>query len=77
MNFFDWMITTFLEADNPQGDLARDMAHDHYQGPNRHSAIRSHLQNQGACQACLEVFDDCWEEYQHHATALNTDPIKQ
>ena len=28
-----------------------------------HDIIHNHLVRSGACDACLETFEECWEEY--------------
>lgn len=71
MNSYNYMIRNYKTSDSPAGDLARDMARDSEHFPrNRackfkgwHDIIHNHLVRSGACDACLETFKECWEEY--------------
>lgn len=71
MSFYNYMVRKYRNCDSPAGDLARDMARDSENFPrNRpckfkgwHDIIHNHLVRNDACDACLETFEECWEEY--------------
>ncbi|MBG9319425.1 hypothetical protein I4J37_06525 [Corynebacterium belfantii] len=63
MKFYEWIIEKYLGKNNPQGDLAGDMARDFYTGPNTRKAILAHLNRCAAITECIEVFEECWQEY--------------
>ena len=71
MSFYRFMIRNYRGADSPEGDLARDMEKDREHFPLNgkgkfsgwHKLIRDHLETRNACDACLAVFESCWEEY--------------
>ena len=71
MNFYYYMIRNYKNIDSPAGDLARDMASDHESSPRNspykfkgwHGIIHMYLVKNEACDACLETFEECWEEY--------------
>jgi hypothetical protein len=52
-------------------DHANDMAGDEAEFPTRvgikdcdgHGVIRGYLEGCQACDACLDVFEECWKEY--------------
>ena len=71
MNFYNYMVRNYKNAESSVGDLARDMASDTQRFPrNRpskfkgwHDIIHTYLVENGTCYACLETFEECWEEY--------------
>ena len=71
MNFYNWMMRNHRDEDTPAGDLAADMEHVKDSFPRNgtgkfdgwHRLIRSYLVQRHACSECLEVFEECWEEY--------------
>lgn len=71
MTFYTYMTRNYLNSDCPAGDLARDMKFDSENFPrNRpckfkgwYAIIRSYLERNGACSACIDTFEECWEEY--------------
>lgn len=71
MRFYTYMMRNHLKEDGPAGDLARDMHDDKETFPMNgigkfvgwHPLILNYLERRGACDACLEVFENCWEEY--------------
>ena len=71
MTFYTYMKRNHRDADTPAGDLARDMIRDKEHFPiNRpckfdgwHRLIRRYLEDCGACEDCMDVFETCWEEY--------------
>lgn len=71
MTFYTFMMRNHQGNDSPAGDLANDMKQDSEKFPrNRpgkfdgwHKIIYDHLVRNGACDACLHVFEECWEEY--------------
>lgn len=72
MTFYTYMTRNYRNTDSPKGDLADDMHADREKFPRNgpckfkgwHRLIRSYLERNGACNACLEVFEKCWEEYE-------------
>ena len=56
MTFYTFMMRNYKNSNSPAGDLARDMKR-------WHTIIYDHLVRNGACDACLETFEECWEEY--------------
>lgn len=71
MTFYTFMMKNHLNEDAPAGDLAEDMKRDKDSFPRNgkgkydgwHTIIQDYLQSRNACRECLEVFEDCWEEY--------------
>ena len=71
MNFYNWMMRNHRDEDTPAGDLASDMKRVKDTFPRNgvgkfdgwHRLIRSYLVHHHACSECLEVFEECWEEY--------------
>jgi uncharacterized protein YozE (UPF0346 family) len=71
MTFYTYMTRKHIDDDTPMGDLARDMKEDKEKFPrNENSKIRgwhgylyNYLCDHGACGACLDTFDEAWEEY--------------
>ena len=72
MTFYTYMMRNHLGKDSPAGDLAMDMKRDKDHFPkNRsckfngwHQFIRYCLSGQGVCSDCMEVFEECWKEYE-------------
>lgn len=72
MTFYTWMMRNYKNDNSPAGDLADDMYRDKDRFPRNgtgkfqgwHNQIRGYLETEGACDACLDVFEDCWEEYE-------------
>lgn len=71
MTFYTYMMRNYRGTVTPKGDLANDMHDDKEQfprnGPGKfkgwHKLIRGYLERCGACDDCLSVFEECWEEY--------------
>ena len=69
MTFYDYMWKFHRGEDTPEGDLASDMYADRECFPRGrdtnigHEEIKAYLEDSGACYKCLEVFEECWEEY--------------
>lgn len=71
MSFYTYMMRNYKNADNRKGDLAKDMHLDKENFPwnpnlkfdGWYRIIRDYLEWQGACDACLAVFEECWSEY--------------
>jgi len=71
MTFFYFMMKKYKNGDGAKRDLACDMYDDKEQFPRNglsnlqfwHKGIREYLENQGACDDCLDVFEKCWKEY--------------
>ena len=71
MNFYSWMMKNCRNEQSPRGDLAGDMYFDRKNFPrNRsrnldddHGMILYYLNLAGACDGCIEAFEECWEEY--------------
>lgn len=57
----------FIHDNSPFGDVARDIESDS-DFPNYVSRyrLRRYLEDQGACDACLNVFDEMFEEYKEN-----------
>lgn len=72
MTFYTYMMRNHLGKDTPEGDLAMDMRRDKDHFPrNRackfngwHQIIENYLYSQGGCRECMDVFEECWEEYE-------------
>jgi len=72
MNFYNFMMKKYLGTNTPGGDLAKDMREDKEKFPRNssvkyaawHRLIYSYLVENEACDSCLEVFEDCWREYE-------------
>ena len=72
MTFFEYMKQHYFSKEGRKSDLADDMASDEAEFPARvstkdrdgHRIIRDYLESCRACDACLEVFEECWEEYE-------------
>lgn len=71
MSFYTFMMRQYKNSNTPAGDLAGDMKRDTENFPRNPSCkyrgwydiIRDYLMRKGACDTCLEIFDECWEEY--------------
>ena len=71
MNFYNYMMRNYRNAEEPKGDLARDMFEDRERFPRNgrgkfdgwHRIIVNHLSRCGASEECMEVFEAAWEEY--------------
>ena len=72
MNFYNYMMKNYYGKTCPEGDLASDMHEDKASFPMNgkgkfngwHKLIRSYLDECGACDACIDVFEKCWKEYE-------------
>lgn len=71
MTFYTYMVRNYKNEDSPKGDLAKDIYGDKESFPRngqgkwkaRGNWIRDYLESCGACDACMEIYDECWEEY--------------
>lgn len=71
MTFFGYMKRHYYNKTGRKADLANDMAGDEAEFPRRvgikdrdgHGVIRRYLEGCRACDACLDVFEECWKEY--------------
>ena len=71
MTFYTYMMRNHKDQMTNEGDLARDMIRDKERFPrNRackfdawHRIILNHLHSYGACEECIEAFENCWKEY--------------
>ncbi len=71
MTFFGYMKRHYYGKTGPKADLANDMTSDEATFPTRigikdrdgHGVIRDYLESCDACDDCLDVFEECWEEY--------------
>lgn len=75
MTFIEWIIEHYYNTSTAQADLAHDLAFDTYHGANTYQGLLVHLNNHGASDACLEVFETTWEQYanapdRHQPTSL-------
>ena len=72
MTFYTWMMRNYKGDVSPAGDLATDMERDKEGFPRNgagkfqgwHDLILRYLELQGACWECIEVFEECWKEYE-------------
>lgn len=74
MNFYTWMMEKHLRTDAPIGDLARDMRSDlefPYDGDKEE--IAEYLEDCGACDACMDTFEEAWERYEREMGGAKTD----
>ena len=70
MTFYGYMKRHYYNKTGRKADLANDMAGDEAEFPRRvgikdrdgHGAIRRYLESCQACDACLDVFEECWKE---------------
>lgn len=75
MNFYNWMMKNYKNAESPAGDLARDMYEDDHKenfknsNPGKYkfwnNHIRAYLESCHACDDCIETFEKCWREYEY------------
>ena len=71
MTFYTYMMRNHRGKDTPEGDLAGDIYLDRDHFPRNgngkldgwHRILRSYLKSRRACDACLAVFERCWEDY--------------
>lgn len=71
MRFYTYMMRNHIDDNDQKGDLAKDMKSDkeHFPMNSRgkykgwHRILRDYLEDKHACDGCLEVFEECWEEY--------------
>ena len=72
MTFYAYMMQFYFGTEGRKADLANDMASDEAEFPTRvgikdrdgHGVIRGYLEGCQACDDCLEVFEECWKEYE-------------
>ena len=72
MTFYGYMKRHYYGREGRKADLANDMAGDEAAFPTRvgikdgdgHGIIRDYLESCQACDACLDVFEECWKEYE-------------
>ena len=72
MTFYGYMKRHYFGKEGRKADLANDMVSDESGFPTRvgikdrdgHGTIRRYLESCRACGACLDVFEECWEEYE-------------
>ena len=72
MTFFTWMMRKHKGDATPAGDLAADMHRDKEHFPRNgtgkfqgwHDQILSYLYRQQACPECIDIFEECWKEYE-------------
>ncbi len=70
MTFYTFMMR-YREGEGAKRDLACDMRDDKDHFPRNgtgkfdgwHGILRGYLEDQRACDDCLEVFEECWKEY--------------
>ena len=71
MTFYTFMMRNYFTSDSPAGDLARDMKEDPEKFPRNRPCkfdawrgiIYLYLIKRGATCDCLDIFEECWEEY--------------
>ena len=72
MRYYTFMMRNYLNENNATGDLARDMKRDKDKFPvvikgsfeKKYKKTRDYLDWQcGACDGCLEAFEETWKEY--------------
>ena len=71
MTFYRYMEQNYYEKEGSKADLENDMVSDEEGFPARlgikdrdgHGVIRRYLESCQACDACLDVFEECWKEY--------------
>lgn len=56
MDFFYYMIINYVNANNPKGDLARDLA----------KAAKYYIENKVAWYSVQDTFEECWNEYNEY-----------
>ena len=72
MTFFTWMMRNHKGDATPARDLAADMHRDKEHFPRNgtgkfqgwHDQILSYLYRQQACPECIDIFEECWKEYE-------------
>ena len=72
MTFFTWMMRNHKGDPTPAGDFAADMHRDKEHFPRNgtgkfqgwHDQILSYLYRQQACPECIDIFEECWKEYE-------------
>lgn len=63
--FCAWVKKSFEGEDSPEGDFAEDMIHDKdFPGLAEHDVIRYYLDNIGACNDAISIFEELWKEYE-------------
>lgn len=68
MTFYTYMMK-FKNEDSPRGDLARDIRGDSknkfFKNKNfkAKGLMLTHLTESGACKECLDIFEECFEEF--------------
>jgi uncharacterized protein YozE (UPF0346 family) len=77
ISFYTYMTKKYFKERSPKGDLARDMKYDTKDFPRNNSRnlkkgyekIRDYLEMNNACEACMNVFEDSWEEYANNVNS--------
>ena len=62
MTFYGYMKRHYYNKTGRKADLANDMAG--IKDRDGHGVIRGYLEGCQACDDCLEVFEECWKEYE-------------
>ena len=64
ISFFEWMEQTYAGTDTPAGDLIHDMQADpDFPRTSSKHAMFDYLVGCGACNAAIDVFEDCYRAY--------------
>lgn len=70
MTFYNYVKRAYKNADSPEGGFARDMISDDtfpMDSGRKHMSwyeiIENHLLAMGACDECMDAFNNCWKEY--------------
>lgn len=67
--FFIWVKENYDGEDSAKGDFAKDMVCDKdFPSLAEYDFIKRYLENVGACDAALEVFEKLWKEYERART---------
>ena len=72
MTFYNVMMRNYRNGEGAKRDLACDMHDDKEKFPKNgarkfdgwHKILREYLEGQGACDDCLDTFEECWKEYE-------------
>jgi uncharacterized protein YozE (UPF0346 family) len=81
MTFYEFMMKNHKEKDTPEGDLAHDMSCMCNSFPRNcetrfdmwYYKILDFLKQNHACDACIEVFEECWGDYVLYEKNATTD----
>ena len=72
-------ILSFKNEDSAWGDVAMDFAHEEceVQQDWKYKQIKAHLEEKGACDRVMCIFEEMWEGYKHRSAPLAAAAVRK